>query len=120
MNQETPRSLPFRLDAMVLVCKACGKRSSGPRHTKPKQLAQAFKQDGKAHRQKVRVLLTSCMGLCPKKAAAVAVLGADGSPHQFAIENEEQVPAALQASRPAVTSAAPATPATPATPDKVD
>ncbi|QHJ01014.1 hypothetical protein GT347_25315 [Xylophilus rhododendri] len=100
MKNESPRELPFRLDAMVLVCKACGKRSSGPKKFKPKHLAQEFKSEGREARMKTRVVLTSCMGLCPKNAAAVAAIGPDGHPAQFAIESLDQVPQALAAAAP--------------------
>lgn len=93
MNHDEARSLPFRLDALVLVCKACGKRSSGPaKQGKPKKLADEFKIAGKAARLKTRVVLTSCMGLCPKNATAVAVVrGGDAGPAQFAVEDRQQV-----------------------------
>lgn len=92
MNQDEARSLPFRLDALVMVCKACGKRSSGPaKGGKPKKIAEEFKHTGKAARLKTRVVLTSCLGLCPKNATAVVVAGADGKPAQFAVEDRQQV-----------------------------
>ena len=98
MTVDPPRSLTFRLDALVLVCKACGKRDSGPRGAKPKQVAQQLKRSAKDARLKTRVVMTSCLGLCPKRATAVvAVAGAAeaGVPAQFAIESLDQVPAVL-------------------------
>jgi len=105
MNNDQARSLPFRLDALVLVCKACGKRSSGPAKSgKPKKIAAAFKDAGKAARLKTRVVLTSCMGLCPKNATAVVVTGNRHGTAQFAVEDLQQVesllPAEAEASAP--------------------
>lgn len=80
---------------MVLVCKACGKRGSGPREPKPKHVAQEFKRAAKDARLKTRVVMTGCMGLCPKRATAVSVLAQDAGPVQFAIESLAEVPATL-------------------------
>jgi len=100
MTQDLPRPLPFRIDALVLVCKACGKRDSGPRDLKPKKLAAEFKSAAKGVRLKTRVVMTSCLGLCPKRAIAVGVVSGDGhGPRQFALESAEQVPGVL-AGRP--------------------
>lgn len=96
MQYDAPRPLTFRLDALALVCKACGKRSSGPRDdASPKKVAKALMQAAKDQRRKVRVVLTGCLGLCPKRATAVVVAGKEGSPAQFAIETLAQAPAAL-------------------------
>jgi len=102
MQYDAPRPLTFRLDALALVCKACGKRSSGPRDdARPKQVAKAIKQAAKDQRRKVRVVLTGCLGLCPKRATAVVVAGQAGLPAQFAVETLEQVPAVLPQPQPA-------------------
>lgn len=101
MNDDSPRQLPFRLDALVMVCKACGKRSSGPRDARPKDVAKEFKRAGKDARLKTRVVMTSCMGLCPKRATAVATVARDGKPAQFAIESLDQVAATLSRDQPA-------------------
>jgi len=90
MKNESPRQLTFRLDALVMVCKACGKRSSGPQEAKPKKVAQAIKETGKAQKRKVRVVMTSCVGLCPKRATAVVVADRHGLPAQFAVERLDQ------------------------------
>lgn len=101
MNQEEARSLPFRLDALVLVCKACGKRSSGPAKAgKPKKIAEEFKLASKAARLKTRVVLTSCIGLCPKNATAVVVTGGNRGATSFAVEDRQQVSALLPEAAP--------------------
>ena len=73
-----------------MVCKACGKRSSGPQEAKPKKLAKAIKGAAKAQQRKTRVVMTSCIGLCPKRATAVVVTGHGGPPMQFAVEFLDQ------------------------------
>ncbi|MCZ2495876.1 hypothetical protein GN316_03815 [Xylophilus sp. Kf1] len=103
MKNDEARSLPFRLDALVMVCKACGKRSSGPaKNGKPKEVAGEFKGAGKAARLKMRVVMTSCIGLCPKNATAVVVTGgqAGGPTTSYAVEDRLQVAALLPAATP--------------------
>ena len=87
---------------MVLVCKACGKRSSGPaKDGKPKKVAEAVKASARSARLKTRIVLTGCLGLCPKKATAVVVVGREGSPRQYAVESRDQAAALLPHRSPA-------------------
>lgn len=105
MNHDEARSLPYRLDALVMVCKACGKRSSGPSKAgKPKKIAGEFKEKGKSARLKTRVVLTSCMGLCPKNATAVVVARGNAGPASFAVEDRQQVAGLLHFDNPAAES----------------
>lgn len=62
-------------DAVLLVCRDCRKRSSGPSEPKPKALLQALKNAVRAEHPRPRVLLSNCLGLCPKKATAVTRVG---------------------------------------------
>ncbi|CAN5394280.1 hypothetical protein BH10PSE17_BH10PSE17_09770 [soil metagenome] len=64
-------------DTVFLICKACGKRGSGPKVHKPKAIAAAVRQQSKDERPRPRIMFTSCMGLCPKAATAVARVGGD-------------------------------------------
>ena len=65
--------------SVVLVCKACEKRSKGPKKIGAREVA---KQLGRACRDakvpRVRVVLTTCMGVCPKKAFTVAAASSSG------------------------------------------
>ena len=102
MKNDEVRQLPFRLDAMVLVCKACGKRGSGPaKEGKPKKVAEAVKTGARQARLKTRVVLTGCLGLCPKKATAVVVIGKGGDPRQYAVESRDQASSLVQSRLPA-------------------
>jgi hypothetical protein len=65
---------------LILVCKDCRKRSRGP-DAKAKEIAAAIKKQVGATRPRPRVVLSSCLGLCPKKATAVVVSRA-GQPHR--------------------------------------
>ena len=60
---------------MLLVCKDCRKRSNGPREPKAKALVSALKRSVQGETPRPRVLMTSCLGLCPKRATAVARVG---------------------------------------------
>ncbi len=71
-------------EVLVLVCKACRKRSSGPKSPKPKELAAALRQAGKEQKVKTRAVLTSCMGLCPRDATAVTTVPRHGDPQSLA------------------------------------
>ncbi len=63
-----------------MVCKACEKRSRAPKKFSAKVLAKSISPALREARvPKTRFVYTSCMGLCPKKAIAVATPAADGS-----------------------------------------
>jgi predicted metal-binding protein len=83
--------------AVVLVCRDCRKRSSGPEDIKLKaalhEARRALKQSG----ARGRVVSSSCLGLCPKRALAVAWAGAHGAPTIAAVEHVEQVGASVAA-----------------------
>ena len=82
-----------RWDAVFLVCKACGKRSHAPKNLKPKTLVAGLRQATKAAASRPKIVLTSCLGLCPKKAMAVASVGAGQAPRIAAIESRRQLEA---------------------------
>lgn len=84
-----------RWDTVYLVCKACGKRGSGPKDFKPKAIAAAVRQRSKAERPRPRVVFTSCLGLCPKAATAVARVGGDAEARIAAIRSPAHFDAAF-------------------------
>ena len=83
---ETPR-----WTRVYLVCKACGKRGGGPKDYKPKVIAAALRKRSKEERPRPRVVFTSCLGLCPKAATAVARVGADSPMRIAAIRSPAQL-----------------------------
>ena len=79
MKNAIPDVRQPRWEAVLLVCKSCGKRSSGPKKLKPKKLAGLVRRASKQSNTRTRVLMTTCMGLCPKAAIAVAAAGGDAT-----------------------------------------
>ena len=86
----------------MLVCKACEKRGKGPKkigaREVAKQLARACR-DAKVPR--VRVVLTTCMSACPKKAFTVAAAAAAGGVATIAFRRGDDPAAAAAALFPA-------------------
>lgn len=85
----------MRWDTAILVCRACGKRSNGPKGMKPKALVSAIRHDAKALRPRPRVVLTGCLGLCPKGAVAVALVGASSPSRLIAVRSVAQMEVAM-------------------------
>lgn len=80
-------------EAAVLVCKDCGKRSSGPRELKIKVVVSELKRSLRKARPRPRCVLTSCLGLCPKGAVAVALAGGDKPARITAIRSLDEAEA---------------------------
>jgi len=64
--------------AVILVCRDCGKRSKGPQGFSTKEATSAARAAVQAERPRPRVLRSSCLGVCPKRAMAVARVSAGG------------------------------------------
>jgi predicted metal-binding protein len=88
---------PARWTDVYLVCKACGKRSSGPAKFKPKALAKAVHKEASRSGRRVRVVMTDCLGLCPKGAITVAHVGLGARPMLAAVKSAKKVQAAVLA-----------------------
>lgn len=73
-----PRRLKTRWQHVALVCRACAKRGNGPDKLKPKRVARALRDACDASGRATKVMLTPCLGLCPKGAMVVVVPGAEG------------------------------------------
>ena len=57
---------------VVMVCRVCEKRSKGPKKLGAREVAKTLSRacrEGKVARP--RIVLTSCLGACPKKAITV-------------------------------------------------
>ena len=83
---------------VVLVCKACEKRNKGPKRMPAKELAKALRgacRDARVARP--RIVLTSCMGACPKKAFTVAAAGVGGAVTMLAFRRGDDAAAAVDA-----------------------
>ncbi|MDM0028501.1 hypothetical protein [Variovorax saccharolyticus] len=73
----------------ALVCGDCEQRSDGPSKLSSKQVRKVFKRELHRLPLRLRVVECSCLGICPKKAIAVAVL-ANGRPLAAEVHSEEQ------------------------------
>ena len=81
--------------AVFLICKQCRKRSKAPKHVKPKALAAIARAHSHEQRPRPRVVSTSCLGLCPKGAIAVAFVGGGLQPRYVPVESGEQFEAVI-------------------------
>ncbi|CAN5918218.1 hypothetical protein BH11PSE8_BH11PSE8_29220 [soil metagenome] len=93
--QSTPTLERPSWEAAVLVCNTCKKRSNGPRGFKAKAVVQEARRALRDMKPRPRIVLTSCLGLCPKGALAVAVAGGGGETQICAIASLAQVEAAV-------------------------
>ena len=96
---EQPRDAleaPFvkaKFDGLVLVCAQCEKRGSGPSKLTAKDARKSLKRALGAQRTRMRIVESSCLGLCPKKSIAVAG-AAQGTPSVLAeVRNERDLKA---------------------------
>jgi hypothetical protein len=90
MKTDGPVLAQPRWTGVFLVCKACGKRSNGPRKLKPKELAGIVRTETKRSPERTRVVLTGCLGLCPKEAIALAHLGSGAAATLVAVRSRKQ------------------------------
>jgi predicted metal-binding protein len=73
MKSTSPEALSPSWKDLVLVCRDCRKRSRGPK-AKAKEVASELKKQFGHAKPRPRVVMTTCMGLCPTKATAVALV----------------------------------------------
>jgi predicted metal-binding protein len=82
-------------ESLFLVCKDCRRRKDGPKHLKAKALAKEIKHQVKDSAPRARVVLTTCLKLCPKKAASVAFVGPLAKSRIAAIKSYSQLKSTL-------------------------
>lgn len=96
LKQGAPVAEKVKWDALFLVCTKCRKRKNGPDDLKPKSLIAAASRQMKKLQPRPRAVLTSCLGLCPNKAVAVAFVGGGlGEPRIVAVTSVTQLDAAM-------------------------
>ncbi|MEO7056546.1 MAG: hypothetical protein ABI281_11825 [Caldimonas sp.] len=99
---DAPRTLRHGWKSVLLVCKACEKRGKGPKKITARQVA---KELGRACRDaavpRSRVMLTTCMGACPKKAFTVAASAPSGQITLIAFKRGDDAAAAVASLFPA-------------------
>lgn len=86
-------SFACRWDAVVLVCRQCRQRGSGPDKLKTKEVAGALRRALKQAPARPRVVLTQCLGLCPKRAMTVAHIGPDQPASLWAVRSVDEASA---------------------------
>lgn len=70
----SPPLVETKLAGVVLVCGECEERKDGPTRLTARQVRKELKH-GLAHMPvRLRVVQCSCLGLCPKKAMALAAV----------------------------------------------
>lgn len=94
---EVPEVCQPSWEAVVLVCRDCRKRGSVPKDLKLKPALQEARRALKPCGLRARVVACSCLGLCPKRAFAVAVAGAAQAPMMAAVRTVEQLAPAVAA-----------------------
>jgi predicted metal-binding protein len=65
--------------AAILVCKDCQKRSSGPTSVKAKAVASMLKETVRGRKPRPRIVMSGCLGICPKRAIVIAAVSEDGA-----------------------------------------
>lgn len=90
MKSATPVVMIPRWDAAFLVCADCRERGNGPK-LKTKALAKLVRHEAMRSKTRTRILLTGCLGLCPKSATAVAHVAGDSGMRIVAIKSKKQI-----------------------------
>ena len=91
-----PETLRPGWKSVVLVCKACEKRSKGPKKLSAREVGRQLKKAAsEARLPRPRIVLTSCMGACPKKAFTVAAASPDGGIAMVAFHRGDDAAAAI-------------------------
>lgn len=86
-------------DAAVLVCKDCSKRSKAVKGLKAKDLVATIRKNTRAGKPRTRALVTGCLGLCPKRAMAVAFTGAGRHTRVVAVSSTAELEVTLSVLR---------------------
>jgi hypothetical protein len=99
VSETTPATVfeaPFvkaKFEGLVLVCGQCEERSSGPSKLTAKEARKSLKSALGAQGRRMRIVQSSCLGLCPKKSIAIAAAG-QGTPSVLAeVRNERDLKA---------------------------
>ncbi len=83
-----------KFGGLVLVCGECQKRGNGPSKLKAKDVRKTFRKELGNLAVRTRIVQCSCLGLCPKKAMAVAAVASGGSLQAAEVRGEEEAVAA--------------------------
>ena len=92
-NDRSPALESLKFAGAVLVCGECEERSDGPKKLAARDVRKALKHNLGEARFKLRVVQSSCLGLCPKKAIALAALGPGTHPLGAAVCDAQEAAA---------------------------
>ena len=77
--------------SLLLICKDCRRRKNGPKHLKATTLAKDIKHQVKEIIPGARIVLTTCLKLCPNKATSVAYVSAAAEQSITAIKDSDEL-----------------------------
>ncbi|MES2533674.1 MAG: hypothetical protein V4636_21690 [Pseudomonadota bacterium] len=86
-----PPFVKTRYSGAVMICGECQKRDNGPSKLTAKDVRKDLKHALGDARHHLRLVQSSCLGLCPKKAIAVAAVAVGGPALLAEIHGEEDV-----------------------------
>ncbi len=91
-----PPFVKTRYSGAVMICGECQKRDNGPSKLTAKDVRKDLKHALGEARHHLRLVQSSCLGLCPKKAIAVAAVAVGGPALLAEIQREEDVAAVAE------------------------
>ena len=91
-----PEPLRPGFRSVVMVCRLCERRSKGPRKLRAKEVAKALSRAcRRAGVPRPRMVLTSCLGACPKKAITVVAARPGATLEMLAFRRGDDAEAAV-------------------------
>jgi hypothetical protein len=93
----SPPLVDTKLAGVVLVCGECEERKDGPSRLRARQVRKELKHGLSGLPVRLRVVQCSCLGLCPKKAMALAAVAQGHAPLAAEACRDEDVQAFAKA-----------------------
>ncbi|CAA2107283.1 hypothetical protein VVAX_04159 [Variovorax paradoxus] len=94
---QSPPLVDTKLAGVVLVCGECEERKDGPSRLRARQVRKELKHGLSGLPVRLRVVQCSCLGLCPKKAMALAAVAQGHAPLAAEVCRDEDVQAFAKA-----------------------
>lgn len=91
MTTDTPEFETVAWQSVVLVCKDCKKRGSGPKGLGRKAVVAELKRALRTASPRPRIVATGCLGVCPKRALAIAWVGGGAETRVACVESLAQI-----------------------------
>ena len=98
-TESTTPAAPFvkpKFGGLLLVCGDCQERSSGPTKHSAKEWRSELKKALGNQPPRWRVVQCSCLGLCPRKATAIAAATTGGPVRLAAVRRKDDLQAFAQ------------------------